>query len=81
MDVEESSVVKHKAACVLLNLLVTWKDVESSEQLNKPLQLPNWATVEDFTKLLFQVYWLPSMAEVFRSGDSSTAGDGELSNI
>jgi len=36
----------------------------------KPLILPNWSAIDDFTQLLSCVFWLPTMSESFKEKDN-----------
>jgi hypothetical protein len=66
MDIEEAATVKFRAATLLLNLLNQWDDVQKSGLLPKPLRLPDWSAIEDFTKMLSHIFWLPSLSGIFR---------------
>lgn len=64
-DFEEPAVVKQYAAGSLYNLLAKWDDINKSTQIGKSLMLPSWHVLDEFTKLLSHVYWLPTLSEMF----------------
>ncbi len=81
-DFEEPAIVKQFSAHSLYNLLTIWDDIESSTQIGKSMQLPLWPVLDDLTKLLSHVYWLPTLSEVFGNKplleDSFTMDEGML---
>lgn len=75
MDVEESAILKQYAARTLHNLLSVWDDVDSSTQIGKSLHLPAWSTLDDITRLLAHVYWMPTLAEIFRNNEENSQNE------
>jgi len=73
IDIEEACIVKQYAALVLQNLLKHYDTVAVSEYTMKPLILPDWSTLDDFTQLLSYVYWLPSMSTSLRPRDPNNS--------
>ncbi|OXA63064.1 Rotatin [Folsomia candida] len=83
INFEEPAIVKLHAAHTLYNLLLLWDDIERSTEIGKSLQLPTtWSVLDEFTKLLSHVYWLPTLSEVFgnKAVEDSTMTDEDNSN-